>query len=566
LTKSPIAVADVASVDSLRGEQWPQKLHLPMARWTPAPEDGCAALDALELAEANGVLLDPWQELSVNAIMWEREDGRWAATDVGILVARQNGKGEILLVRQLYGLYVARENLMVHSAHEFKTADEAYRRIREIIEGSDDLSSRVKRMNESHGEEGVELLPDATIITGAASSQVRQSRSPRLRFIARSGGSGRGFTCDTLMWDEAYDLPQPVVNAQRPMLSAVHNPQIIYTSSAVDQTIHKHGAQLAMMRKRALDAIADHAPHPDPPTRDDEICDGPPPGEYESESEPRMAWCEWVADEERWWKLVERGQRRLMKALTREPEQWAAANPGMPLRLTAEKIGDEVRGMTPRTAAVERLNIGDWPKVDDEQTVVDMVRWADIADPASRPMHGRISLAIEVSSDRKWGCIASAGAREDERHHVKIVDHREGTHWIVDRIVDLVARYSVVAVTIDPSSQAGSLIEPLVTAGILEKIKGVTGRHIHRVTARDVAQACGAFFDEIDPKHDTLRHCDQGNLTDSLQEAQTRALADAWAWSRKEGTDISPVMASTLALHGWRVYGRTGTMPWASRG
>ena len=513
------------------GVQIPQRLHLPEGRVSSA------GAEAIAIGKVAGINYDPWQQFALESMLWERQDGRWAAFEVGLLLARQNGKGEVLMGRELFGLFVAHESLILHSAHEFKTSDEAFRRIRDVIRDCPALSRKVRAMPESHGEEGVELHPIPAIITGSTRNTIRRSRTPRLRFLARTGSSARGFTADTTIWDEAFNLPESVVNAQMPTMSAVDNPQLIYASSAVDQTIHAYGAVLARVRARAL-----------------------------AGDDPSLAWCEWQADEARYDDLARNGNRRLLKAFVAEREQWLAANPAIGHRLSIEHTEKEHRTMSPRTFAVERLNIGDWPVVDDDDGVIDMERWAAIADPTSRPV-GTIALAVDVSPDRRWACIASSGRRADDRLHIKIVDHRPGTHWIAERIAELVGAYTVCAVVLDPAGPVGSLIESLHEAGVKDRDKDGNG-HIVKITGRELAQASGALFDDIDVKADAVRHCGQDNLDDALRDAATRPLADAWAWSRKGSDgDITPVVAVTLAAHGLRVHGaKTGVQPWAMYG
>jgi hypothetical protein len=57
---------------------------------------------------------------------------------VGVLRQRprQNGKGGIIEARELWGLFIGGEKLILHSAHEFKTAKEAMRRIEELLVSS----------------------------------------------------------------------------------------------------------------------------------------------------------------------------------------------------------------------------------------------------------------------------------------------------------------------------------------------------------------------------------------------------------------------------------------------
>jgi phage terminase large subunit-like protein len=73
--------------------------------------------------------LDPWQEFVLAHALGERADGKWAAFEVGVMVSRQNGKGAILEARELAGLFLLGERLIIHSAHQFDTSLEAFRRL-----------------------------------------------------------------------------------------------------------------------------------------------------------------------------------------------------------------------------------------------------------------------------------------------------------------------------------------------------------------------------------------------------------------------------------------------------
>ena len=81
---------------------------------------------------------------------------------------------------------------------------------------------------------------------GAESIELKNGK--RLRFIARTGGSGRGFTADLVILDEAYALGDAEMAALLPTLSARPNPQIWYTSTAGLPT----SVQLGRVRERGL--------------------------------------------------------------------------------------------------------------------------------------------------------------------------------------------------------------------------------------------------------------------------------------------------------------------------
>ena len=465
---------------TLYGNQEPRILTGPEYESSPGKE-------AVELAALAGLNLMPWQQLVLERSLGENTvngQRRWAAFEVGLVVPRQNGKGSCLEARELFGLFLEpRERLILHSAHEFKTAAEAFLRIKALIDSSDWLTRKVARMRTSHGEEGIELI-DGT----------------RLRFVARSTGSGRGFTGDCLILDEAYNLGADQMAALLPTLSARPNPQVWYTSSAGMIT----SDQLRNVRIRGRKGDSD-----------------------------RLLYCEWSTAD---------------TADLDDPASWAQANPSMGHRIAQDFIAAERKALPDDVFGRERLGI--WSE-DHVQTVIDLDLWARIADPDSRPA-GRVTFAVDVTPDAGRAAIASAGRRTDKRLHTKIVDHRPGMSWVVERLMDLKQRHQPVAILLDPTTPAGALIPELMEVGI-EPIE---------VSSREMGQACGAFHNDV--VSDQLRHVGQDALTDALRWATTRKLGDAWAWDRQKGKgDICPLVAATLATHGFRRFGGTeGPAPW----
>ena len=123
--RSPNAVRDVA-----RGCQRPRICQVPECA------DSSAADDAIELAAMAGLVLDDWQQFVLRNSLGERADGTWAAPTVGLVCPRQNGKNAILEARELAGLFVFKESVIVHSAHEQATASEQFRRVESLIDAA----------------------------------------------------------------------------------------------------------------------------------------------------------------------------------------------------------------------------------------------------------------------------------------------------------------------------------------------------------------------------------------------------------------------------------------------
>jgi hypothetical protein len=158
--------------DVLLGRMEPSLRHLPAGRPNELAE---SAIDLMAIA---GVELDEWESGVLADSMRLDALDRWIAREVALIVARQNGKGEVLIARQVAGLFLLKERLQVHSAHEFKTCYEHFRRVKDLIEQCPLLAD--------------ELLPVTGVRTGAGDQAIETRSGNRLRFIARSRTSGVG--------------------------------------------------------------------------------------------------------------------------------------------------------------------------------------------------------------------------------------------------------------------------------------------------------------------------------------------------------------------------------------
>ena len=125
----------------------------------PAHVAGSSGPEAVALAARCGLVLDEWQAWILQHALAERPgDGKWAAFEVGLIIPRQNGKNAILEARELAGLFLFGESLIIHTAHQFKTARRAFMRIRQLIESVPEFDRRVAKVSASHGEEGITLI------------------------------------------------------------------------------------------------------------------------------------------------------------------------------------------------------------------------------------------------------------------------------------------------------------------------------------------------------------------------------------------------------------------------
>lgn len=443
-----------------------------------------AGREALDLARSVGLWLDPWQSLVLDHALGERTDGKWSAFEVALIVSRQNGKGAVLEARELAGLFLFGEKLILHSAHEFKTAQEAFRRVLGWIEGSDHLRKRVKRIRTSHGEEGIELIDGA-----------------RLRFVARSTGSGRGFSGDCVILDEAYNLGGDAMAALLPTLSARPNPQLWYASSAGMET----SEQLLRVHERGVKGNA-------------------------GEDVGRLAYFEWSADPE---------------LSIASVEAVLQSNPAIGYRISLEFVEGE-RGALPEWEFC-RERLGAWPVFGVKQ-VINAKLWASLADPSSEIV-GSTVFAADCNPERTRSAIAAVGKRADGLPGLEIIDERPGTGWVPERYAELRRKWDPPCeLILDPAGPAGGWRGALADLGIDPLL----------LNSREMAQACGAFYETVQEQKALRWRVNEHSpaLTDALTGAKPRPLGDAWAWHRRDSlTNIAPLVASTEALHGWVLYG-----------
>ncbi len=197
----------LAAPPRLIGDQQPRYLIKP-----PAFSNG--AVEVIELAASVGLVLDPWQRLCIDAGLGEDELSELVAFLVAIMVQRQNGKGGITDALELGWLFLSGDRKIIHSAHRADTATGAFRRVKALIDGSYDLSRRVKRMNESSGEAFIELT----------NGQICEYRT-------RGRDGGRGLSAGKLVLDEALEMALEVMADLLPTLLAIDGSQVWLTST-----------------------------------------------------------------------------------------------------------------------------------------------------------------------------------------------------------------------------------------------------------------------------------------------------------------------------------------------
>jgi hypothetical protein len=480
-------------------------------------------LECLEFAAAHGIDLDDWQSWVLTESLGTKTDGTWSAFEVAEIIARQNGKNATVEVRELFGLFVLSEPLIIHTAHEFKASNEHFLRVQDKIKSDADLDRRIKSIITSHGEEAVLLRPMPSLIFGPGRKMIRKSVAPRLRFLARSRGSGRSFTCDCLVWDEAMILSDDQVGASMPTMSAVPNPQLWYLASAG----YPDSTQLASIRKRGIHGDPDLAffewsirPH-------NELC---PRDERNGRRTNRYIVCDKHDDRD-------------------DPANWAKANPALGIRITEQHVAKELKGMPPDTFDVERLGAGQWPTDDEDWGAITQEQWDACQVKVTGGTVTPVCFAFDVTPNLDYAAIAVAWQRPSDGRVILEIPRlktdglpcfRRGTGWVVPALLDLRKRWRPLGIAAPKTAPASALIDDAENHGI----------ELLKMSSTEEAQAFTLMITGI--RGQLIGHLgpdDAPEMRTAAKHAETRDIGDGMrGWSRKNSaTDITPLTAGTAA-------------------
>lgn len=430
-----------------------------------------------DLASDYGLTPDDWQQLVLDDWLAVDEHGLWSSLTCGLACARQNGKNGIIEIRELFGM-VGRGEKILHTAHEVKTARKAFKRLQHFFGRSvndpgarfPELNARVVELRNVNGQEAIFLDNGGSV-----------------EIVARSKNSGRGFTADVLVCDEAQEMSDEDLEALMPTTSAapLGNPQWIFAGTPPGPKVN--GEVFTRTRTDAL------SPEP-----------------Y------RICWHEWSACDPGGLGTVDLDDRAV----------WERTNPALGGRLLMSVIEGERGRYSDEGFARERLGVWDDPQTRDSQ-IIPASMWAACADPHATSGPDR-SYAIDASPDLRSACIAVSDGRT-----AVVLEHHFGAAWLPDKLTEL----GVESVRLDPRGPAGALLTDLAERGI----------RWEPIAPAEHAQACGGLLGAV-LNGEGFRHLDQPALNAAVQGATRRSYVDAWVWNRRTAADdICPLVAVTIA-------------------
>lgn len=346
-----------------KGRQEPTYEQIGAYRSTDGPQ-------ACELASVFWGEPIEWQRLFLDVMLARDARDKYRFHNVGISLARQNGKSWDVRARCFYGLVADGEKILYTCQHG-DTADEMFKALAAPFEDEDneELHELLKAVRKTNGQQAIYL-----------------DNGGYIRFTTRTNSLARGKSYDVIIYDEAQELTQAQQSASLPTISASakHNTQVIYLGT------------------------------PPGPEAAGEVFRGIRERVHSGDS-PEMAWLEWS--------VSEIGDKS-------DTERWYEANPSLGYLIDEIVVQGECDGMAPDAFARERL--GWWVEKSSVPSVISPGEWArcGTAEPAE---DGKYVYAVKFSPDGSVVSLCVAVKPDEGIPHVELLARRftsSGTKWL----------------------------------------------------------------------------------------------------------------------------------------
>jgi hypothetical protein len=316
-------------------------------------------------------MIDFASELGINLMEWQRfvcihghkirADGRWAHSELGLIMARQQGKSTLMMLRILTGMFVWGEGLQLASAHRLTTSLETFRQIVGLIETNPKLEKEVKKIRWQHGAEEIELFGNRRFVVKAANNAARGLSKP-----------------ETIHLDELREYKdEDAWSSMRYSMMAAKNPQVWIYSSAGDQ----HSVILNKLRERALASATTNDP---------------------------IGWFEWSAEPD---------APILLPSGEMNWSAFAQANPSLGITIHPDNLKAVIND-PPDIVRTEVL--AQW--VDTINSAIDAQKWAMCQiDAIPLDPEQPTWLGLDLSPDRKFGALVAAQRLSGERFYIQLL-------------------------------------------------------------------------------------------------------------------------------------------------
>ena len=188
--------------------------------------------EAVELYNSTGRTAQQWQELLTYDIMALNGDGLWTHMTFGYSVPRRNGKSELLIIRECWGLINGER--VLHTAHRTTTSHNSWEVVLMLLSKMGFEEKTDYKTTKQFGLERIEWLHGDGVIN--------------FRTRSSKGGLGEGY--DLLIIDEAQEYTADQETALKYVVTSSKNPQTIMCGTP--PTAVSSGTVFQEFRKQTL--------------------------------------------------------------------------------------------------------------------------------------------------------------------------------------------------------------------------------------------------------------------------------------------------------------------------
>lgn len=208
-----------------------------------------------------------------------------------------------------------------------------------------------------------------------------------------------------------------------------------------------------------------------------------------------------------------------------DPATWWSCHPALGHTISEEVIAHERATMT--DGEFRRAYLNQWTETDERIIPVDV--WDLVCSPDVAPS-GEVVFGIEVNEQRSSASIVAVSKAGE----AEVIEQRDGVGWVLDWIKEKPAR-----------SQATWAVDGAKSAPVASLVPDLTELVDLVVPVKDVAAACGSFYDAVAERTVQIRR--HPALDAAVGGAQRKLVADGWMFSRRSPADVSPLVAVTIA-------------------
>jgi phage terminase large subunit-like protein len=206
-------------------------------------------------------------------------------------------------------------------------------------------------------------------------------------------------------------------------------------------------------------------------------------------------------------------------------EAWAQANPSLGYRSRSRSSSTERAALPAEQFGRERLGL--WADRDRDKPAIDPAVWATLADPQAERGDSPV-FAVSTAPDRSWSAVAVAWQRPDGTPQVMLADYRPDATWVAARVEELRNRWRS-PVLCDTASR-GLVVDA------------------EEPSQAEQAKAHNALSDAV--LAGAIHHGNEPAMNTAVRGARWKPSGDTRVLDRKGSTDISPLVAAALAVHG----------------